>query len=312
MKRFDAMSFREKEQLCEMAFSGCGPLWHLYTDGNAQSILFIDAAELKVGMNLFGVCVVSTPGVKIYTFELMNNHLHSVVEGEETAVRQFFESYKLKLQRYFAKSDRVVDLRGFECSLFRIENLQSLRNEIVYANRNGFLVRSDCTPYSYPWGANMCFYNLALKYLPSVPYKDLSVREKRKICHSNDVNIPDDGLMVFEGVLLPSSYCLISEAEKFFRDAHHYFHLLTRNFEAYSEIAKRMHDSLFLTDDELYAAISVISRKRYNVAQPSLLPGRDKIELAKCMHNDYNASNRQIRSILKIQAELVDELFPRK
>ena len=306
------MSFREKEQLCEMAFSGCGPLWHLYTDGNAQPILFIDAAELKVGMNLFGVCVVSTPGVKIYTFELMNNHLHSVVEGEETAVRQFFESYKLKLQRYFAKSDRVVDLRGFECSLFRIENLQSLRNEIVYANRNGFLVRSDCTPYSYPWGANMCFYNLALEYLPSVPYKDLSVREKRKICHSNDVNIPDDGLMVFEGVLLPSSYCLISEAEKFFRDAHHYFHLLTRNFEAYSEIAKRMHDSLFLTDDELYAAISAISRKRYNVAQPSLLPGRDKIELAKCMHNDYNASNRQIRSILKIQAELVDELFPRK
>jgi hypothetical protein len=242
----------------------------------------------------------------------MNNHLHSVVEGEETAVRQFFESYKLKLQRYFAKSDRVVDLRGFECSLFRIENLQSLRNEIVYANRNGFLVRSDCTPYSYPWGANMCFYNLALKYLPSVPYKDLSVREKRKICHSNDVNIPDDGLMVFEGVLLPSSYCLIGEAEKFYRDAHHYFHLLTRNFEAYSEIAKRMHDSLFLTDDELYAAISVISRKRYNVAQPSLLPGRDKIELAKCMRNDYNASNRQIRSILKIQAELVDELFPRK
>jgi hypothetical protein len=73
-----------------------------------------------------------------------------------------------------------------------------------------------------------------------------------------------------------------------------------------------MHDSLFLTDDELYAAISVISRKRYNVAQPSLLPGRDKIELAKCMRNDYNASNRQIRSILKIQAELVDELFPRK
>ena len=65
----------------------------------------------------------------------------------------------------------------------------------------------------------MCFYNLALKYLPSVPYKDLSVREKRKICHSNDVNIPDDGLMVFEGVLLPSSYCLIDEAEKFFRDA---------------------------------------------------------------------------------------------
>ena len=91
MKRFDAMSFREKEQLCEMAFSGCGPLWHLYTDGNAQPILFLDAAELKVGMNLFGVCVVSTPGVKIYTFELMNNHLHSVVEGEETAVKDDVE-----------------------------------------------------------------------------------------------------------------------------------------------------------------------------------------------------------------------------
>ena len=72
-----------------------------------------------------------------------------------------------------------------------------------------------------------------------------------------------------------------------------------------------MHDAIFLTDEEMYAAISAICMKRYNVKQPSLLSGQHKVEMARCMHDEYNASKRQIRSILKITAELLDELFPR-
>lgn len=303
------MNYREKEMLCESAFAVGGPYWHLYTDGNQQSLLFADRQDMKVGMNLFAVSVVSH-SMKVYTFELMNNHVHVIFAGPQETGMEMFESFKIKLQRYFRKQKRVVDLSSFSCTLFRIETLQSLRNEIVYSNRNGYLVRPDCTPYSYPWGANASFFNPMVRCLTSIPYNSLTVREKRLLCHSNKVDLNNGNLQVFEGLILPSSYCYISEAESFYRDAHHYFHLLTKNFEAYSEIAGRMHESLVLTDEEMYAAVSALCLKNYNVRQPSLLSGKDKVELARRMHSDYNASNRQIRSILKIAQEYVDELFP--
>lgn len=307
----EAVSYREKEKLCESLFVGNGPYWHMYTDGNCQSIIFSNADDFRVGMNLIAVCAAEYPEVKVYTFELMNNHLHLIFAGDSEAGRKLFRSYKKRLHRYFVRQGKVVDLSGFECSLCQVEDLRSLRNEIVYVNRNGYLVHPDCTPYSYPWGANAAFFNPFLTLLPSVSYDSLKVKEKRLICHSNEVCLGDGDLLVYDGIVLPSSYCDITEAEGFFRDAHHYFYLLTRNYEAYGKIAERMHDAIFLTDEEMYAAISAICLKRYNVKQPSLLSGQQKVEVARCMHGEYNASNRQIRSILKMAVELVDELFPR-
>ena len=37
---------------------------------------------------------------------------------------------------------------------------------------------------------------------------------------------------------------------------------------------------------------------------------KDRIDLAKKIKQDYNASNRQIKSILKLDPGVVDELFP--
>lgn len=306
----ESMSYREKEMLCESAFAAGGPYWHMCTDGNCQCIIFTCPEEMRTAVNILGVLAASMPDIRIYTFELMNNHLHIIFCGPKEKGEELFRMLKKRLRRYFAGQKRIVDLSGFECSFFPIENLQSLRNEIVYVNRNGYLVNPEHTPYTYPWGANSVFFNPVLALLPSDSYNSLSVREKRCLCHSNDVCVSCN-LSVYEGMILPSSFCWVTEAESFFRDAHHYFHMLTRNYEAYGAIAGRIHDSIFLTDEEMYAAVSALCWKRYGVRQPSLLSGKEKVEVARLMHGEYNASNRQIRSILKIAAEFVNELFPR-
>ena len=43
---------------------------------------------------------------------------------------------------------------------------------------------------------------------------------------------------------------------------------------------------------------------------PTLLGRNDKIEVAKLMKYDYNASNSQIMRLLKIDERILDELFP--
>lgn len=307
----EAVSFRDLEQDCEYRFMNNAPFWHLYTDGTRNDIIFSSTEDFKAGMNIMGVCCLRSPYVKVLTFELMNNHLHIIMSGEKDRCMELFSMFKQLLRRYFTRNGKVVNLRDFECQMIEITTLQSLRNEIIYVNRNGYVARPDCTPYSYPWGAGASYFNPFLCHLSSRPYNSLTVREKRRICHSNDTFIPTDNARVFMDVIMPSSYCQITEGESLFRSAHQYFNYLSRKFEAYSEIANRLHESLFISDEEMYSAVCSLCMKSYNVKNPTQLSARERIETARKMRQLYNASNRQIKNILKLESTIVDEMFPK-
>ena len=260
-------------------------------------------------MNLMATSALVCPKIKVFTFELMNNHVHVILSGPREECEKFFALFKAKLAKFFSRNGRVVNLRDFNCNLIEITSLQALRNEIVYANRNGFVAMPSCTPYSYPWGAGPFFFNPFLEKLSSEEFGSLTVRDRRSICRSNDINIPYH-LQVCDGVILPSSWCCISKAESFFRNAHHYFQCLTKRFEAYSEIAERLHETVFIIDEEMYSAVCALCVKVYNVKHPGHLAAKERVAMARRMKSEYNASNRQIKNILKLEREVVDELFP--
>ena len=307
----NAMTFSAKERECEIRFLSSGKFYHMYTDGNSSQTLFSSKDDFICIMNLIGVCSCYYKDVHIYTFEVMNNHLHFILECERIRAEEYFTQLKNCLQRYYIRNGRCVNLSDFKCKFVEIDNLNTLRNEIAYVNRNGYVVRPDCTPFSYPWGAGILFFNPFTKLIPSRRFNDLSVLAKRKICHSHNVHFESDNLRVYEGIILPSSYCKITEAEGIFRDAHHYFYMISKNFEAYSEIALRLHEKVIYSDEEMYSAVSHFAYKQYTIKQPSLLSAKDKIEVAKRMHIEFNASNRQIKNILKLDDGIIDELFPK-
>lgn len=305
-----AVSFWDKERDCEYIFNTSGPFWHVYTDGHSSDMIFSSKEDMVMAMNIMGVCSTYFPDVGIYTFVLMNNHVHNIMSGRKERCEEYFEMVKERLAKCFARNGKVVNLKNFNCQMIEITSLQSLRNEIAYVNRNGFVAITSCTPFSYPWGAGACFFNPFLERLPSVRFDDLTVREKRRISHNSGLDFASGSLTVYDGVILPSSFCRIKEAEALFRNAHHYFQHLSRRFEAYSEIASRLHEKVFITDEEMYSAVCAICQKSYNVKHPGHLPAEKRVELARRMKHEYNASNRQIRNILKLDKTIVDELFP--
>lgn len=304
-----AGSFWDTERDCEFRFNQDGPYWHLYTDGHKMDMIFSCKDDMVVGMNLIAVSALAFPKIKVFTFELMNNHIHIILRGAREECEELFALFKSRLAKFFSRNGRVVNLRDFKCNMIEITSLQALRNEIVYANRNGFVAMPSCTPYSYPWGAGAFFFNPFLEKLSSVEFTDLTVRERRAICRSNNIDLPK-GLKVCDGMILPSSWCRIHEAENFFRNAHHYFQCLTKKYEAYSEIADRLHESVFITDEEMYSAVCALCVKDFNVKHPGHLSAKQKVDMARRMKSEYNASNRQIKNILKIEMGIVDELFP--
>ena len=76
------------------------------------------------------------------------------------------------------------------------------------------------------------------------------------------------------------------------------------------EIASLIGESIFYNDIELYSLCSRLAKEQYNTPNPSLVPKDGKIALANTLHYDYNASNKQIVRLLKLEINTVNSLFP--
>lgn len=308
------------ESVCEAAFSRGGPYWHLYTDGDGMPIFFADPVDFVFGITLLGMSAAEIPRCRIVTFTLMSNHIHVILAGSEADVRAFFSLFRARLQRYLARKKRFWPSERFEASLFRIPDLRALRSEIIYVNRNGYVVSPDCTPFSYWWSAGVYFFNPMAGLLPTASFAELPLRERREMCHSREADLPDHYRVLLclplpadrkvGPVLAAPSFCALGEAESFFRDAHQYFRLLGRDQEAQAEVARRLGDKVFLTDDELFGAVCALCAKEYDVSNPVLVPADRKLDLARKMHFDYNASNKQIQRMLRLSPAIVEDLFP--
>lgn len=238
--------------------------------------------------------------IKIIAFELMNNHFHFVLSSEYEYVLGFWKFLRSKMQRFYPL------LWNMKLHVKAIESLQSLRNNIVYVNRNGYVSNPNCTPFSYPWGTGSYYF---LNCRGGESLGNLSVRNRRKLFRARNTDLPLDWLLL-DGYIAPSSYCSIKFGTSLFRDAHHYFFMVSKNVEAYSGIAIEIDDGEFLTDSELFEQLLRIIKERYGQASPKVLTGAQKLDLARKLHYDFHASNGQIRRILGLSQYDIDALFP--
>ena len=310
-----ARTFIEKENLCAFfyheALKEYDSFWHVCTSGKGQEQFNFTSEDYKFSINNLAISAFDS-GVIIVTDAHMENHLHSLAGGTKEQCHQMMALYINRLQRYIDKQNRNTDLSGLsDYKVIPILDLGMMRNEIAYINRNGYVDDPRYLPYSYPWGGGNLYFNPFAQKITGTPYMELPYREKRTLTMSRLKDLPDY-YRVENGMILPYSYVNYRLGEKMFRDAHHYFYAVTSNVEAYSEEAKLMGDTVILTRDEMYRVAKMIGKRDYQVDAPSLLPPSAKVEVARTLHSEYNASNAQIRMILKMDQHDVEALFPLK
>ena len=308
-KEYSALSFSEKERICENIFIANGPYWHVYTDGTKMQNIFCCEEDFIVGMWCLASALHLCKSMRALTFELMGNHVHLILAGQREGCIKAFDLFAARLRQAFPKRQRTIDWSQFKMDILPIESLQALRNEIIYANRNAFVVNPTYTPDSYPWGGGCAYFCPWLKYLTTTPLGELPILTQRALLHTKKI-APLADLKVIDSIPFIPSFCDIRFGESIFRDARSYFNSLTRNAETFSQIASRLKDSIFLTDDELYSVICSHINKEYSVKSPSQLSAQQKIDTARHMHFGYNATNQQLKRMLRLELPLLEELFP--
>ena len=305
------LTFAEKERECERIFEKSGPFWHLYTDGRIMEDFLCTEKDFKTAMTALAVAAVLFKKVGIITFELMSNHIHMILNGESDECLELFGRFKARLRRILKTNGRAINWEAFKADILPIETLNALRNEIIYVNRNAFVANPQFTPFSYPWGGGCAFFLPCLNLLPVRSLKEVGFNKARELTHFREIRLIEDLKFLGDVAYIPS-FCRTDIGESMFRDARSYFNSLTRNAEAFSQIAQRLKDSVFLTDEEMYAAATMYAEKTYSNRQLSLLNPEQKIQISKELHFKYNASNQQIRRLLKLDIGILNELFPQQ
>ena len=296
-------------QLCEMEFERLGPFWHLYTDGTKMEDIFKNNQEMKLGLITLAISSKIFPQVEIVAFELMSNHIHLIIRGERNDCLALFSNFKSRLSRIFKNLGHIVNWSNFEASILPIESLKALRHEIIYVHRNAFVADPRYTPDTYPWGSGCMYFSGIIKSIPTQSLAEIGFNKARELTHFRDIARIADLRFAGDSVFIPS-FCRVDIGESMFKDARSYFNMLTRNAEAFSEIASRLKDTVFLTDDEIYAAATQRAEQNFGCSRLSTLDPNQRIQIARELRFRFNASKQQLRRILKLELNVLNELFP--
>ena len=300
-------NYSEKEGACMMAYTKLGPCYHVWTPENFE-IIFRCANDFQKGMDIMAISAKLFPDVKVITYELMTNHLHIMAAGELAEIKGMLGFIRRMLRQMTVADGRTINWNMFTPGIRQITDLNDARNVLIYDNRNGFLVRPDHTPFSYPWGANICFFNPCYQQLFTSSSTNSTYRERREITHSH---LSDNlqGLRRLGGCISPLSFCDIEAGEHLFRDASHYFYLLGKSIEQNCSIAREIGESVSYTEEELYAAVCSRCKKEYGTINPTQISSEEKIFMAKLMHNEFNATTKQIQRMLRLDGMILKTLF---
>lgn len=281
-----------------------GQVFNANTPEN-HPVIFLSAEDYKCAMSILAISARMFGGIRIYAFQLMSNHIHLVVGGDPAVIHDFFGYFAGRLAKSFGNR---IDLKGLELKLFPVNDLSYFRNAIAYVNRNGFVVNDDVTPFSYPWGSSQYFFQPLLRQFARSLGTPIGLSTLRELIHSKKCDMLKS-LKVLDGYILPLEFCYVEVAEMAFRDARQYFYFISRNVETYREVAKSIGESVFYNDDDLYLAAVKMAKTRYGASELRTLPSMAKIDIAKQLHYDYNARDKQIQRLLNIDSSILKSLF---
>lgn len=300
-------SFAMQEGTCQLIFSERGVWFHACTSEN-HPVFLISENDYKLAVTLLAMVALSYRGVKVIAFEFMNNHIHLILVGSEADVREMLDEYVSLLYRNSEYMSVNQSLANLNFALHPIQDLKYARNAIAYVHRNRFLVDQTTTPFTYQWGSNQLYFND--RFVKWVKESEKPTTEKwRRVMSHRHAYDTIDALRQHEGYASPLCFCDYSLGERLFRDARNYYDTVTRSVELMSEIAKSIGESISLTDDEMYRVVLQTLKKDYNSGNVSELSVANKLTLARKLHFDYNATNKQLCRMLKVDPSIVESLF---
>lgn len=309
------------------SFSECS-FFHVCTDGNRLPWIFKDTEDFVRGMNRSAICSYLT-GVRLYSFVLMDNHVHFVCCGTKPACKDFINKYKnLSGKSISAKYGIKRYLKGLDSKVIPILSQESLMETICYIDRNPIAAGFGALPAEYPWGSSRYLFREEYQPFHGIStarvsfaavqqhlnreeqhpeYRklgDLTVRERWKYLGSR-TPLPPDWVIDKNGMILPQNFLQLREVEELFKTPSRYLYFLSKKLEGKVDELLSGGHSTFIPDKFLRPIVSRIALEMYGSGDLNTLGINARMAIARKLRYEYAATVKQISRMLYLNADVL-------
>ena len=283
--------------------------YHFCTDGFKDGNLFNSVAQFAFGMILMGMITVLFP-IKIYVFTLMPNHIHIILSGTGASCLEAFDYLKRKLSARLKRDGFNPLPEDYWFKLTRITSPEQMKSEILYVLRNP-LEKGLAIVGGYLWGSGWLYYSDFSKVMDSIPGKQMSVRELRKLLGGHDP-VPENWRFHSFLGLLPSYYVDTSLVMKLFPEPKDLQIALVKDYELFFQIASRLGEICEFNKAEHESIVSQTLQKRFDGRSLHSLSEEEKGKLAVILSREFGFTSYQISTNIFIKERVVRQLLGSK
>jgi REP element-mobilizing transposase RayT len=272
-----------------------------------NSVWFRDDADFRIGMNTTAL-IASLRDIKIFTFILMSNHLHFVIQCWPGEAELFINEIKRHYSRYIENKYGIREfLRRNKMDIREIDpSTEELERALAYVQMNCVAAGICLYPSQYRWGTGKCFFSESPA--KGTPFGTLSRKEQKKLLHSN-FQVPDNYLVCDDGYILPESYIEIQSVEKVFRNARRMSYFLNTSSKARQKLEMWEGALPSFKDQVIISALPDLCQSLFRKDTLSTLIDSEKGELLRQIRYRFSSNIHQLARVTNMEYDNVVRLL---
>lgn len=277
--------------------------YHICTDGTKIDWLFKDDDDFIAGINRIGICVHIT-GTHLYSFVLMDNHVHFLIFGSLPECKHFINKYKQLTGRWIKQK---YNLNGFvnklPAQIIRLRSEEHILNVASYIDRN---ITRTSYPYlssEYKWGSARYLFK-DKHSVGGTKLSEYSKREQRVILNSH-IELPLSWRVLSDGMLNPIDFVFYDKLEKLFKTPTRYNYFLAKKVEGVIDQELQNGRQTYIIDKELRPIVLNLSENIFGISDIRLLNIQNRLTLARKLRYEYYSTPKQISRMLGLPLDFL-------
>ena len=278
------------------------------TDHLEEGLWFRDEKDFIAGMNFAAIQAFASK-VIVLAFILMSNHVHFVVRGKWADVKAFINGLKSRHSRYLHNKYGTFEfLRRNGYEIKEVSSLEEgLEKAIAYSQMNSVAANICSHPSQYPWGTGPLFFCASKR--TGTRIGDLSKRERIRLFHCCDVDLPADWLVGEDGFILPESYVDVRFVESLYRTPKRMNYFLVNSSKAKKKMETSDDNHPAFRDQVILAALPDLFRSLFQKQHFEELSPTEKTECLRQIRFRFCSNVHQIARVTGLTYEAAAKML---
>ena len=285
------------------------PCFQINSKKLEKELLFRDEEDYIYGMNTIALMLLQFPGVVVYAFTLMSNHIHLLLGGGKKDCEAFYDAVMHRLSLWLKRKyglSGIVPYGEKNRTTVTVNGLDHFITEVLYLLRNPLKAKI-CYPGDYQW-SSVGMYFSARDRMTGRRASTYTARELRKILKTN-IRIPGNWEITESGMIIPRFVAWKAVEKAFENNESEFLRRLMEPVEGRHHQLSGLPMELKFSDQEIAARVQVICQKELNVNSHLQLSTKELFRLCRILSIRFGTSPEQLQRVLGVdKSELEDWL----